>query len=208
MRNVAILTNMWGNVSLETGEARERQLSTTFFRTAIDRGARYVRHVNTVESAHSIIRALLENDPVALQIQEELVDRHIEFTQTAAGEEIRRGLDQHAEVLEERIRELRSELEDAEMREQETQQDLEEQISSLRERLEDVRAESTQLEARYQEQRDEMQSKTDTMMRDLLNTLVGVFKLGFVSGFIVAGLMGLVPRDGLVHNVLKSYVNK
>ena len=170
LRNVAILTNMWGKVSLEIGLARERELPAVVFGYAINRGARYVHHVNTLGSAHSIILALLENNPVALQIQEELVDRNIEFTQTTAGQEIRRGLDQDADVLEEVIGGLRSKLEDTEMREQETRQELEEEINSVREMLEDVRAESMQLEARYREQRDEMQSRTDSMMRDLLNS--------------------------------------
>lgn len=206
LQNVAIMSNMWGNVSLEIGEAREQQLSAMFFKPAIDKGAKFLRHVKTEESAHSVIRSLLGNNPLAFQIQEELVDRRMEFTQTAAGEEIHRGLDKHAEVLEEKIKELRSELEDAEKKEQETQQELEEEISRLRATLEDVRVESLQLEARYQEQRDEMRSKVDAMMGDLLNTLVGVFKLGFVSGFLLSALLGLVPNGGLVHSALTSYM--
>lgn len=206
LQNVAIVTNMWGNVCLETGEARERQLSAMFFKPAIDKGARFLRHVKTVESAHEVIRALLDNNPLALRIQEELVDQHMEFTQTAAGEEIRRGLDKHAEVLEEKIKGLLNELEDVEKKEQETQRELEEEIAGLRARLEDVRTESMQLEVRYQEQRDQMQSKTDALMRDLLNALVGVFKLGFVSGFLLSALLGLVPGGGAVHNALRSYM--
>ena len=206
MKNVAITTNMWGNVSPEIGEARERQLSTVFFKPAIDKGARLLRHEKTVESAHSVIRALLDNDPLALQIQEELVDKHMEFTQTAAGEEIRRILDKHAETLEEKIQELRSELEDAENKEQETQRELEEEIVRLRGKLEEVRDESMQLEARYQEQKEQMRSKTDTMMNNLFTTLAGVFKMGFVSGFVLSALLGFVPSGGLVLNAIGSFM--
>jgi len=130
----------------------------------------------------------------------------LEFTQTAAGEEIRWGLDKHAGVLEEKVKELQDELEDTEKKERETQQELEGEISRLRAILEDARAESIQLEARYREQRDEMQSKTDAMMRDLLSTVVGVFKLGFFSGLSLAALLGLVPANGLVRNMVRSYI--
>ena len=125
------------------------------------------------------------NHPLALQIQEELVDQHIEFSRTAAGEEIGRALDEHAGKLEDKIRELQSELRDAEKREQETRQELEEEIRRLRERLDSVKSESTQLEVRYEGQRGEMGHK----VRDLEN-LVGAFKLGFLSGFLFSALVG------------------
>jgi ElaB/YqjD/DUF883 family membrane-anchored ribosome-binding protein len=195
LKNVVIMTNMWGNVSLEVGEARERQLSTVFFKPAIDKGAQSLRHTRTVESAHSVIRAILENNPLALQIQEELVDKHMEFPRTAAGEEIRRGLNEHSEKLEDKIREMQSELQDAERREREAREELEEEISTLRARLDSVRSEAMQLGVRYQEQRGEMRDKTDNMMSDIFNTLVGVFKLGFVTGFLLSAWLGLRYRS-------------
>ena len=143
---------------------------------------------------------------MALQIQEELVDRHMEFTRTAAGEEIRRGLDKHADALEEKIKDLQSVLEDAEKKEQETQRELEREIRKLRAKLEDVRAESVQMEAWYQETKAETQPKTDAMMGDMLKTLFGVFKLGLVSGLLLSTLLGLVPSDGIVHNMVRSYL--
>jgi len=191
LKNVIIMTNMWNKVTPEVGEARERQLSAQFFKPATDKGARFLRHLGTVESAHEVIRAILGNHPLAFQIQEELVDQHKEFTRTAAGEEIRRALDGHTEKLEDKIRELQGELENAEKRERETQQDLEEEIRRLRERLASVRSESTELEARYQGQRGETRDKTDALLSDLFDTLVGVFKLGFFSGFLLSALLGL-----------------
>jgi hypothetical protein len=194
LKNVVIMTNMWSKVTPEVGEARERQLSTQFFKSAIDKGAQSLRHTGTIESAHAVIRAILENHPLALQIQEELVDQRKEFTQTAAGQEIGRALNQRGQELEEKIKGLQNELRDAEKREQETQEELEEEVRRLREKLESVKAESMQLGARYDGQRDEMKGKTDAMMRDLLNTLVGVFKLGLVSGFLLSALFGLGVR--------------
>ena len=191
LKNVVIMTNMWGNVTSEIGEARQLQLSTLFFKPAIDKGAQFLRHVKTAESAHTVIRAILDNHPLALQIQEELVDQHMEFARTAAGQEIRRALNGHAEKLEDKIKELQNELQDAEKKDRETQQELEEEVHRLREKLDSVRSESMQLEARYRGQRDETQSKTDELLRDLLKTLVGVFKLGFLIGSLVSALLGL-----------------
>ena len=48
-----------------------------------------------------------------------------------------------------------------------------------------MKSESTQLEVRYGRQRGEMQHK----VRDIEN-LVGVFKLGFLSGILFSALVG------------------
>jgi chromosome segregation ATPase len=195
LKNVVITTNMWGKITPEVGEAREQQLSTLFFKPAIDKGAQFLRHVESADSAHAIIRAILDNHPLALQIQEELVDQHMEFSRTAAGQEIRRALNEHADKLEDKIRELQSELQDAEKKERETQQELEEEVRRLRERLDSVKSESMQLETRYQGQRNETQGKTDALLNDLLKTLLGVFKLGFFSGFLLSGLLGIGAKS-------------
>jgi hypothetical protein len=51
---VVLLTNMWGEVSHEVGEARERELTSNFFKPALDKGAQLVRHHNTEQSAHTL----------------------------------------------------------------------------------------------------------------------------------------------------------
>jgi len=85
------------------------------------------------------------------------------------------------------IKELRNELTNAEKREQETRRELEEEVRRLQERLESVKSESAELEGRYRRQRDKMQGITDAQ----LNALVGVFKLGFVSGLLLSALLVL-----------------
>ena len=187
LKNVTILTNMWENIKPEDGEARERQLSARFFKPAIDKGARLLRHSNTVESAHSIIRGILNNNPLALRIQEELVDKRIEFTQTAAGGEIRRGLDENAGKLENKIKELQNELQGTEKGEQETQLELGGEIRRLRVTLGSLRSESMRLGDLYREQRDETREETDNMMRNLLNALrfIGSLLWGFLSSFVI-----------------------
>jgi len=92
LKNVVLVTNMWGEVPRDVGESREDELSSTFFKPVLDKGAQMVRHHNTAQSAQDIIRVIMKNRPVVLQIQRELVDEHKDIVDTAAGEAVNRGL--------------------------------------------------------------------------------------------------------------------
>ena len=157
---------MWDKVTSEVGEARERQLSTRFFKPAIDKGAQLLRHNNTVESDRAIIRAILNNHPLPLQIQEELVDKHMEFPRTGVGKEIHKALSEHAKKLESKVKELQIELQNAE--ERETQQELEEEVRASQGMLVSVRAESIELQTRYQGQRKYTRGQSDRLLKILL----------------------------------------
>ena len=88
LKNVVLVTNMWGNVSHEIGEVRENELSRQFFKPALEKGAKIVRHHNTAESAHDIVRRIMVNNPVVLRIQRELADEQKDIAETAAGEAV------------------------------------------------------------------------------------------------------------------------
>ncbi|KAF8910600.1 P-loop containing nucleoside triphosphate hydrolase protein [Gymnopilus junonius] len=94
LKNVVILTNMWGEVSREVGEAREDELASKdmFFKPVLDKGGQLFRHDNTQKAAHTVLRQIMENHPIALQIQRELVDQKKQISETAAGEELNREL--------------------------------------------------------------------------------------------------------------------
>ena len=92
LKNVALVTNMWSEVSPKDGQDRESTLSSRFFKPAIDKGARMVRHHNTAQSAHDVIWRIIRNYPIVLQIQRELVDEAKDIANTAAGEIINREL--------------------------------------------------------------------------------------------------------------------
>ena len=79
---------MWGEVTHEVGETRERELASIFLKPALDKGAKMVPHHNTERSAHDVIRHIMNNHPVVLQIQRELVDEQKDVTNTAAGEAV------------------------------------------------------------------------------------------------------------------------
>ncbi|TCD68117.1 hypothetical protein EIP91_011482 [Steccherinum ochraceum] len=100
LRNVVIVTNMWGEIDPSVGAAREQELATDdiLFKPVLDKGAIMLRHLNTVESAHAILQRFVDNHPEALAIQREVVDESRNLDATAAGlelqEEMRREIEE------------------------------------------------------------------------------------------------------------------
>ncbi|TEB19747.1 hypothetical protein FA13DRAFT_1593346, partial [Coprinellus micaceus] len=94
LKNVVILTNMWGEVNKEVGEARERELANDdlFFRPVLEKGAKMIRHDHTIASAQKVLRYFFNTRPAVLQIQREIVDEKKDILQTAAGEELNKAL--------------------------------------------------------------------------------------------------------------------
>jgi len=171
LKNVVLVTNMWGEVSHEVGEARERELASNFLKLALDKGAQMVRHHNTEQSAHDVIRRIMNNHPVVLQIQRELVDERRDITNTAAGEAVNTELAEEAKrheaelkrAQEERERALREKEEEARRKREEEKRRQEEEMRRVREE-EERRAlqhrqemERAQLEARRLEEQARME---------------------------------------------------
>ncbi|TDL17317.1 hypothetical protein BD410DRAFT_843755 [Rickenella mellea] len=105
LKNVVIVTTMWDRIGLEDGELRERELATddAFFKPMLDNNARMERHHRTLESAHGIVCQLINNQPLAMQIQEEIADQKLDILQTSAGEDLNKEiLEQAAKHAEER----------------------------------------------------------------------------------------------------------
>ena len=93
LRNVVVVTTRWDDVLQKDREAmgrREKELMETegnFFEPLIAAGGRFFRHDNTFESASRIMGKVLDNNPVALQIQVEM-DKGMMLGETAAGMEL------------------------------------------------------------------------------------------------------------------------
>ena len=152
LKNVVLVTNMWGKVTQDVGEAREQELSNKFFKPALEKGAQLVRYHDTAQSSHDIIRLIMKNDPAALQIQRELVDEGKNIKDTAAGEvvseEINRLIKRHEADMEALREELRHALEN---RDEETRAELEGETSKLQEQIQRLETESETMAARYEE---------------------------------------------------------
>ena len=112
LKNVVIVTNMWGEVSRDVGEAREQELATQsmFFKPVLDKGALMLRHENTVQSAHNILGHIISNHPLSLQIQRELVDQKKDISQTSAGAELNRELMEQIQKHKTEMRTLQEEM--------------------------------------------------------------------------------------------------
>ena len=167
LKNVVLVTNMWNVDPQDVSEARESELSSKFFKPALDRGSQMVRHYNTLESAHDIIRKIMDNQPAVLQIQRELVDEGKDIGDTAAGEmvdrELRELIKRHQVELEEVRGEMAQALKekDEEMKQrlEETRRDLQEKVGKIEKGLETMtanyKAEKGRAEARMREMEEE-----------------------------------------------------
>jgi hypothetical protein len=113
LKNVVIVTNMWGKVGREEGEAREAKLAADdrFFKLALDKGARLLRNYNDVSSAQTILRSVIGNQSCALQIQDELVKQRKKIPQTAAGEELNREIAEQIKRHKEEVAKLQDDME-------------------------------------------------------------------------------------------------
>lgn len=158
LKNVILVTNMWGDVSLDVGEAREQELVQEFLKPVLDKGAQLARHHRTIESAHEVIRRIMKNRPIPLQIQRELVDEHKDIIDTAAGEAVNKALNEQIRHHQAQLKELREEMLRAlEKKDEETRQELEEATLQIQEEMNKMRRDSEGMAARYDEEKRRME---------------------------------------------------
>ena len=160
LKNVILVTNMWGRVTPEDGESREQQLRDKYFRAAIGKGAQLCRHTNTPKSAWAILRKILENKPVVLKIQQELIDEHKDIGQTRAGAELRREMLKAEERHKKEIKELEMNMQKAaEEKDEETRRECEEEKRRLEREREKLRKDSEEMKSKFEEARREMEER-------------------------------------------------
>ena len=162
LKNIVLVTNMWGMVSPEVGEARENELFSSSFKPALDQGARMIRYHNTTQSAHDIIRVIMVNHPVVSQIQRGLVSEYKGIIDTTAGEAVDLGFsgrtgrhrDEFERVQEHVIRVLKE-------KNEETRKVPEEEMKRLQEWMEKIKKDSEGLEAKMKEMEQEAKEGRD-----------------------------------------------
>ena len=166
LKNVVIVTNMWSRVELEDGEAREAELMAEdiFFKPALEGGAKMARHENTVPSAVAIIRLLIDNRPLPLQIQQELVDEHRDIAETTAGQELNQELNKEIRKHQEDIRTLAEEMEQAaKEKDEETRSELEIETRRMHEEMRRFQEEARRLASDYLREKREFQAHFATL---------------------------------------------
>ena len=156
MKNVVLVTSFWDQVQTVTAKKREDELRITpeFWGRMIRKGSR-MRRFEGRESALDIIMSIVNQNPIALSIQHEMVEENKELVQTAAGiavnEELARLEAKHSKDLEEVKREHQEAME---MRDKELQEELQLQREKLEEEIEKVQRQQRMLrEQRRQDQR-------------------------------------------------------
>ena len=112
IKNVVLVTSMWGEVSSKVGAEREAELKSDdlFFKPALSEGARIERYEGSRESARRILQSFKSCEPTRLLIQKEIVDERKNVAETSAGMELRRELleqtSRHKKQLEELVDEM------------------------------------------------------------------------------------------------------
>ena len=158
LKNVILVTNMWGEVSERVGETRERELTTSFFKPVLDKGAQLARHHNTAESARDIVRRIMKNQPITLQIQRELVDEGKNIVDTSAGDVINKELNEQIRRHQAELKDVQEEMMKAlKEKDDETRQELEEGTRKLQDQMNRMKMDSEGMAASYNEEKRRME---------------------------------------------------
>lgn len=112
-KNIILCTNMWDTVKndRDVGKKREKQLIGEFWADMLHGGSIAVRHDGSRDSGLRILKKALEKAPIPLRIQLELVNECKALGDTAAGKQVRAGIDALKLRYERELAELRAEAE-------------------------------------------------------------------------------------------------
>ena len=85
--NVILTTTMWDEVDDETGDLREQELKSKYWRSMLERKSTTSRFMQTRESALRLIEPLIDaaNTRSSLLLQQEMVDMRTKLPATSAG---------------------------------------------------------------------------------------------------------------------------
>jgi len=201
LKNVVIMTNMWSEVSVERAERRVQELTTLddFFKPALDKGASMVHNkLNTAESAYEVIRLILQNHPMPLVIQQEIVDEGKNIDQTSAGIEVDKKV---AELVARYEKKLKEQMEAAEQaareRDEETRKELMEEANKAKAAIAKLEAERTNQAAEYQRFRKQLSDMEEQTKRD-----AEANKERLVSRSIVSGYTHTISSNGWAYPYL------
>lgn len=159
LKNVILMTNMWGRVTPQQGAAREQQLKDKYLKEAIEKGAQICRHNNTPESARAILRKILHNQPIALKIQREMIDEHKDIGQTGAGTELSREISDLVRMYQKEMRDLEESNRKAiEAKDEESRKEVEEEKRKAEEEIERLRKSSAEIQGNMADLRGEFDS--------------------------------------------------
>ena len=167
LKDLVLVTNMWGEDTRDADEAREKELSNSLFKPALDNGAQMVRHHDTAQSAYDIIRTIVVNHSASSQIQGEMEETEQEGQQAEAGENIVQELKEQIEQHQAKLREARAEnVQALKARDGKMKQELEKIQGDLEEEVEKIMKISEGLGANYAAEKEWMGTKMDEIEQE------------------------------------------
>ena len=200
LQNVIIVTNMWGEVNPQVGEEREAELmgNDIFFKPAIEKHTRIVRHENTVPSAKHIIRLILGRNPLPLQIQRELVDEGKDITQTHSGRELNRELDAKVREHMDEIQILKEEMQKAiDVKDEETRREKEAETRRMQEVVERLESDARRFASDYKRQKKELEQEAERRRATTAGKVViDPYLLALMVSVVAVGPAFILPRLG------------
>jgi ATP-dependent Lon protease len=155
-----------GEVGTQVGEAREAELmqEDIFFKPVLEKGAQMARHDNTVSSAKNIIRRIIDNHPLPLRIQRELVDEHKDISETSAGEELNRELNAQIKKHQQEMLMLKEEMKQAmDDRDEETRRELEIETQKMQREIARFENDAKRLASDYKSEKERLEAHLKKM---------------------------------------------
>ena len=167
LKNVVLGTNMWTTVSREDGEAREKEPPTSLFEQILAKGARIVRHNNTVRSAHDIIREIMKNHLVTSPIQREFVGGRGGTIHTTIGEAINREFNEQARRHRDELKKAEEGMMEAlKERDEQMKKELGKELRKLWEWIGKLKQDAEEMAANHAGEKERMEARVAEMEKD------------------------------------------
>jgi len=173
--SVILATTQWSKVTLEEGDAKERELRSkpSMWKTLVEKGAKIWRQDRDEASAMQILEYLVKQGRrTFLNIQEEMANG-AKLEDTAAGSEVLEELKRQQAQFDQEIKELRDEMEEAiAQKDREKQNEIkemtEEYTRKQQEAIENERKLAADSEKLRRQKEHEDQAERQRMQEDLL----------------------------------------
>ncbi|TDL21097.1 hypothetical protein BD410DRAFT_315202 [Rickenella mellea] len=202
LQNVIIMTNMWSEVTEDNGLERAEQLLALdgFFKQAVERHARMIHNkMDTIQSAHNVIRAILKNIPLALSIQTELVDEQRKFSETSAGQEVDRRLTEQVARYHAQLMEMEKQIEEASvMNDEETMVEIADEAARLREDLERLKRERENQSANYESLKNDFAAAEERWKKEESRMKSEFAEKAWQSNLYMVGVAAMVLHPRLI----------
>ncbi|KAI0091161.1 P-loop containing nucleoside triphosphate hydrolase protein [Irpex rosettiformis] len=112
LKNVGIVTTMWGDVPMNLGASHEKELKSDelFYKSLLAKGGKMFRYDNTERSARMVVSYEAKKKPITLRVQRELLAPEKTIIDTTVGIELKRILENRRQQLDRDLQHFREEL--------------------------------------------------------------------------------------------------